>query len=278
MTAPESGALVAGGAFYLPLPPAADGSERFQPTEHTVGPWTAQMQHLSPPTALLTRAVQRCAPRAGTRIARLTVEVLGPVPPTALTVRSRVVRPGRQVELVAAELSALAADGTERVVATAAAWRLATADTSAVAADLGARLAPVPDERAWTRAQGWVPGYVDAIEWRWLTGDLAEPGPGQVWARPRLPLVDGEVPDVLQRFLAVVDSANGVGAPLSVSEWTFLNTDLTVHLHRDPVGEWVGIDAATSIGPDGIGSCTAVLHDELGPVGRCAQILLVRPR
>ena len=88
----------------------------------------------------------------------------------------------------------------------------------------------------------------------------------------------GEPTDPLQRFLAVVDSANGVGAPLSVTGWTFLNTDLSVHLHRDPVGEWVGVEASTSIGPDGIGVCTAVLHDEHGPVGRSAQVLLVQPR
>ncbi|GAB2913742.1 thioesterase family protein [Rhodococcus aerolatus] len=265
-------------AFYLPLPPAADGAERFHATERTVGPWTAQMQHMSPPAALLARAVQRCSPRGGTRLARLTVEVLGPVPPGELTVRTEVLRPGKQIELVGARLLAAVPGGAERVVASASAWRLATVDTTAVAQDLGPVMPPVPGPSPWTRSPGWVAGYVDAIEWRWIDGDLAQPGPGRVWARPRVPLVAGEEPDVLQRFLAVVDSANGVGAPLSVGEWTFLNTDLTVHLHRDPVGEWVGIDASTSIGPDGIGSCTAVLHDERGPVGRSAQILLVRPR
>jgi len=76
----------------------------------------------------------------------------------------------------------------------------------------------------------------------------------------------------------VVDSANGIGSPLDVREWTFLNTDLSVHLYREPVGAWTGVAASTDVGPDGVGLCSAVLHDELGPVGRSAQILLVRPR
>ena len=82
----------------------------------------------------------------------------------------------------------------------------------------------------------------------------------------------------LQAAFAVIDSANGVGSPLDVRDWTFLSTDLTVHLHRTPVGPWTGIVAETSIGPDGVGTCSAVLHDSYGAFGRSAQILLVRPR
>lgn len=268
---------VDGSAFYLPLGDV-EGGERFVATAHTVGPWTAQMQHMSPPTALLTRALARCGPREGTRLARITVEVLGPVPPGEVTVRAQVLRPGRQIELLGAQLLAPGPDGTDRVVASASAWRLSTVDTSAVAVDLGERLPPVPRATQWVRPGGWVAGYVDAIEWRWLVGGLDTAGPGRVWARPRVPLVAGEETGELERYLSVADSANGVSAPLPIDRWTFLNTDLTVHLHREPVGEWVGIDAHTSIGPDGIGSCSSVLHDELGPVGRTAQILLVRPR
>ena len=99
-----------------------------------------------------------------------------------------------------------------------------------------------------------------------------------MWARPRVDVVAGERATALQRLFAVVDSANGVGSPLDVRTWTFLNTDLTVHLYREPAGAWTGLDARTSIGTDGVGTCAAVLHDQHGPLGRSAQILLVRPR
>jgi hypothetical protein len=58
----------------------------------------------------------------------------------------------------------------------------------------------------------------------------------------------------------------------------FINTDLTVHLHREPAGEWIGMDAGTTIGPDGAGTATSVLHDGSGPVGRGEQALLITSR
>ncbi|WP_127782911.1 thioesterase family protein [Rhodococcus sp. X156] len=265
-------------AYYLPLPRAADGAERFASTEHTVGPWSAQMQHLSPPSALLVRALQRCAPRPGTRLTRVTVEVLGPVPRADLTVRASVVRPGRQVELLAAELTTTDDAGDERTVVRASAWRMATTDTTAVAVSHEEPLAPAGAGSTHQAPAYWVPGYLDSVEWSWISGFLSEAGPGSGWGRPRVQLVAGEKLDPLESLFAVVDSANGMAAPLDVRKWTFLNTDLTVHLYRQPVGEWTGVSATTSIGPDGVGLCAATLHDEAGPVGRSEQILLVRPR
>ncbi len=268
----------ADAAYYLPLEPAADGAERFASTEHTVGPWSELMQHMSPPSALLVRALQRCSPRPDTRLTRVTVEVLGPLPRAELTVRAHVSRAGRQIEMLVAELSAVDNSGTERVAVRATAWRMATIDTTRVAVrteeTLASRVGGVRRELP----PIWVPGYVDPIEWSWLRGFLDDPGPGTAWGRPLVQVVAGEKPSALESLFTVVDSANGIGSPLDVREWTFLNTDLSVHLHREPVGEWTGVAASTAVGPDGVGLCSAVLHDELGPVGRSAQILLVRPR
>jgi hypothetical protein len=93
-----------------------------------------------------------------------------------------------------------------------------------------------------------------------------------------MPLVGDEEPSGLQRLLTVADSGNGVSNVLEPRKWLFINSDLTVHVYRDPVGEWIALDAATAIGPDGVGTATTVLHDLTGPVGRGAQALLVRPQ
>ena len=74
------------------------------------------------------------------------------------------------------------------------------------------------------------------------------------------------------------DSGNGVSNRLDQSEWLFINTELSVHAWRVPAGEWIGLDANTSIGPDGVGVAASVLHDESGAVARGTQSLLVRPR
>ena len=103
-------------------------------------------------------------------------------------------------------------------------------------------------------------------------------GPGESWMRPTVDLVKGESMTPLQRLFAVADDANGIGTKLDIRKWTFLNTDLVVHVHRVPEGEWIGIRAETSYGPDGIGTTFGTLFDETGPVGGIQQSVLVRPR
>jgi len=258
--------------YYLPLD-GPDG-ERFHATSATTGPWFADAQHVGPPSALLARAVERCRPRPDTQVSRFTVEVLGPVPAGEIRVSATVERPGRAVELVAAEMQA-----GGRAVLRARAWRVATGDTAAVRTGEAPPLAP-PDTAAAGAPDmaGWLPGFVDSVEWRFLRGWFTEPGPGAAWIRQRVALVEGEEPSPLQRLAVVADSANGVAAPLDVREWLFVNTDLTLHLNRAPVGEWMGVDAATTVGPSGAGSVAGLLFDERGQVGRSAQSLVVRPR
>jgi hypothetical protein len=65
---------------------------------------------------------------------------------------------------------------------------------------------------------------------------------------------------------------------LPIAEWMFVNADLTVHLARRPTGEWVGLDALTVAGDQGIGLAEGVLYDGAGRVGRSAQSLILEPR
>lgn len=258
--------------FYLPLD-GPDGG-RFHATFSTTGPWFADAQHVGPPTALLARAMERCDARPGTQLSRITVEVLGPVPTGEVQVHATVERPGRTVELLAAEMTA-----GGRAVLRARAWRMAVGDTTAVAVGQSEPLPPREQGvLATERPAGWLPGFIDTLEWRFLRGVWGEPGPGAAWARQRVALVDGEAPSPLQRLALVADSANGVAAPLDLRHWLFVNTELTLHLHRAPVGEWMGVDARTVVGPSGAGTVAGVLFDEHGHTGRCAQSVVVRPR
>jgi acyl-coenzyme A thioesterase PaaI-like protein len=266
--------------FYLPLDTSdPEKGERFHATFSTTGPWFSDAQHMGPPSALMMRAFERCAPSRPDappmQLARMTIEILGPVPAGEVTVRASVERPGRTIEMLAAEMEA-----GDRTVLRARAWRLAISDTSAAAVG---EAAPLPGPEAGVlstgRPEGWLPGYLDALEWRWLRkGSMGDTGPGTAWARLRVPVVEGEEPTPLQRLVAAADSANGVAAPLDLREWLFVNTELTVHLHRPPRGEWAGIDAATVIGPTGTGTVSATLFDFDGQVGRITQELTVRPR
>jgi hypothetical protein len=121
-------------------------------------------------------------------------------------------------------------------------------------------------------------GYLAAVEWRRGVGGWDRPGPAAVWSRLRHPLVPDEEPSPLQRVLAVADSGNGVSSRLDLNEWLFINPELTVHVHREAVGEWICVDAATTVSPGGVGLATSVLSDGEGPVGVGAQTLLVTRR
>jgi hypothetical protein len=82
----------------------------------------------------------------------------------------------------------------------------------------------------------------------------------------------------VQRLMSCVDSASGVSAALDPASWGFLNTELTVHVLRPPVGEWVCLSAETTLGTGSVGVATSQVHDERGLVARSAQALLVARR
>ena len=252
-------------SFFRPL-----GDDRWLATVHTTGPWDARFQHGGPPSALLGRAVEQTEPRDDVLVARMTVEILGPIPVGELTLRSRMVRPGRSVELVQA---VLAADG--RDVARAESWRVRRTTNAGTAP---ATPAALPEAAPGIGKGAWIDGYLSAVEWRFVRGHFTQPGPSAAWTRMLHPLVPDEEPSPLQRVLVVADSGNGISSELDLTTWLFINPELTVHLHREPVGEWVCLDATTTISPGGAGLATSVLSDLDGPVGVGAQTLLVSPR
>ena len=245
---------------------------RFASSAWTTGPWDAGSQHGGPPSALLARAVERHRPRADMVVARVTVEILRPVPVGELVVGAELLRPGRSVELLGASL---VADGTE--VARATAWRVLRTQAHTVP-DRHAQPPPLPDTGGFVPPAGWVDGYLSAVEWRDSRGGFLEPGPAATWTRLRYPLVDGEEPTGLQRVMAVADSGNGISGELDLRRWLFINPELTVHLHREPEGEWVCLDATTAISRGALGLATSVLSDLGGPVGVGAQTLLIASR
>jgi len=244
------------------------GGGRFRATRSTAGPWDAGLQHAGPPSALLGRALERCAPRPDMVLARVTFEILGGVPVGEVSVSAALTRPGRSVELLEA---ALEAGG--RPVVTARAWRVAR--RGAPAAGAASPPPPPPGGPATPAPFG---GYADAVEFRFTEGGWDLPGPATAWTRLRVPVVAGEAPTALQRVLAVADSGNGVSGVLPFGDWMFINPELTVHLVREARGDWIRLAAATTVAADGAGVALSVISDVDGAVAHGAQALLVTPR
>ncbi|MGE2724927.1 thioesterase family protein [Mycolicibacterium pulveris] len=254
----------------------ADGEYTiFDSTDGTRSNWDPEIQHGSPPLALMTKHIEALAADSGLRVGRLTLDILGAIPVRRVRVRAWVDRPGRRISLMVAEMSAAQPDGTYRAVARVTAWLLATSDTTDAATD---RYPPLVEGEPLSVPHGWqgAPGYLETVSWRRQpdTGDTGN----VIWLSPLVPLVDSEPTTDLQALAMVVDSANGAGAALDPEQFVFMNTDTAVHLHRLPIGTDFALRARGSIGPDGIGVTTAEIFDRQGFVGTSAQTLLIQRR
>jgi len=265
-------------AYYELTDPDDRIGERFSASDHVISTWSPTMQNAAPVSALLVRALERCAPRDDTRLSRVVVDLLGPVPVTdQLWVRAHVERPGTKIELLNAQMLAPGPDGQPRPVAKASAWRFQARDAAELFFTPTAPLRPVSEGRPRSPDDDANQTYIQSLDWLWLN-DILNDVPGECWVRPIVDLVKGESMTPLQRLFAVADIANGIGSRLSVAEWLFLNTDLTVHIHRVPEGEWIGVQAENHYGRDGVGVSRGMLFDEHGAVAALQQAQLVRRR
>jgi Thioesterase-like superfamily len=249
--------------------------ETFVPTGHARGPWDPGQLHGGAPGALIARAVEE----DGYFVARLTIDFLGPVPLAPLTVTARTTKPGRNLQTAEAEL---AAEGRTLVRARAVRLRRGHVELPASAVGAAARGGPVGPDGAppgrFPLDDGTAEGFHrTAMDIRFVDGDYGI-GPAKAWFRLKLPLVDEEPATPLARAVAAADFGNGISRVVDFAEYLFVNTDLTVHLHREPHGDWVLVDARTQLEAYGAGLAHSTLSDERGQLGLAAQSLFVAAR
>jgi Thioesterase-like superfamily len=243
--------------------------DRYVPTELARGPWDPNAQHGGAAGALLARLVERHEVGPPARVARMTIELLRPVPMQPIVLRARTLRPGKKVQLV--EASVLAGD-TEVVRATALRIRLADVEFADAPGD---RLTTGPGElREHFESIGGL-NFGFAMDVSIASGEFGVPGPAAAWFRLAVPVVAGEETTPLMRVAAAADFGNGISGAVTWDQYLFINPDLTIYLHRLPAGEWVGLDAITWPTHEGVGIADTALYDEEGRIGRSVQALLL---
>jgi hypothetical protein len=248
------------------------------PTGHARGPWDPGQLHGGAPGALIAEAVQA----DGYLVARLTIDFLAPVPMAPLTVSAHTTKPGRNLQLAEAEMEA---EG--RTVLRARAVRLRRghvelpAEAGAAGEDEPRGGARGPDDGQPGRFpldDGHAEGFHrTAMDIRFTDGDYGI-GPARAWFRLQIPLVDDAPASPLARAIAAADFGNGISRVVDFENYLFVNTDLTVHLHREPAAEWVLVDASTRLEQHGAGLAHSILSDERGQLGLAAQSLFVASR
>jgi hypothetical protein len=244
----------------------------YNPTSLTEGPWSPDAQHGGPPAALLAGAVEKCPTEAEMVVARITIELLRPVPLETLRLASEVIRPGRKVQLVA---STLWHEDTE--VARALGLKIRRTDLDLPFTQPEDDRIPGPEEGRDAVFFANPGGFAtEAVEIKMLEGDLAEAGPGQAWLRLRVPLIEGEETTGVERVAAAADFGNGVSNLAGMERnWLFINPDLEIRMTRPPEGEWIYLDSETRISPGGAGIASSTIADYKGWLGLAAQSLFV---
>ena len=110
-------------AYYVRL----DGG-RFHSTLHSQGAWNDHEQHMAPASGLMVHELLRNHPRAEMVMSRINFEILGIIHGGEFEIETRVLRPGRTIELLEATFTAQG-----RTAIRAQAWRLLPGDTADVA-------------------------------------------------------------------------------------------------------------------------------------------------
>lgn len=250
-------------------------NDLFDGTDAARGPWSPDHCHAGPVAGLAARGVEAVF-GDGFALVRLTLDLVRPVPLTGLRVEAKAVRQSRNT--AAAEIRIFEPSG-----------KICVSGTSLhlIRGEFG-ELPTVPASPQSHAKAVEVPNFLTARKDGPLTFghhievkiDPDQPrswGPKAIWMRTPA-IVEGETPSPFQAVCPLADCGNGISANASLQQATFLNPDLTIVMHRDPVGDWLSSDAVSHWQPTGIGLAQAVISDESGPVATALQTLLIRPR
>lgn len=243
---------------------------------NAAGPWSPDMQHGSAPTALVTFAAEAMPEPAPMRIARITVDLMRPVPLVPLDIETKVLRQGRKIQLCEVRLKAdgvLVVQGTVLKIRTEAMADLPP-ETAAPPVELA-----FPDQSVIEPTARLRNPFVTGLSIRSARGRFGKAaGPGAIWYRVDRPMIEGAPISQVMRAAVASDFCNATSVALDFRHWTFLNADLSISLARQPVGEWILLDGESWIGPDGAGLAAARLGDERGYFGRAIQSLVIEKR
>ena len=248
--------------------------DRVVTSPHAAGPWDPGMQHGSAPASLVVWAAESIPTPAPMQVARVTIDLMRPVPLTPLLLETEVLREGRKIQLCAIRLKS---DGVVVVGATVLKIKTQALTLPADVRELPVEL-PGPDQSRVEPANFSSSPFVTGVSLRAALGGFGVPGPGAIWYRVDRPLVEGFAVSQAMRAVVAADFCNGTSAALDFRKWTFINADLTVNFSRQPVGEWILLDAESWIGPDGSGLAMARLADIRGYFGRAVQSLVIEKR
>lgn len=244
-------------------------AETILPTELARGPWSPDHAHGGAPAGLVVALIEREWDRTQWMTAGLSLDFLRPFPLRPLSVTTTHEARSSSIH----HRVTFFEDSTEVLRAQVLSLRRESLGISAPQEPMLTDPATLPNLRIDGMPSHQTTFYYTAMDSR------VEPNPGdRGWFALRCPLLDDQPSTPAVRAAAVADFGSGISFPLPFDQYLFPNVDLTMELFRDPIDQYIGLDAQTWVGPDGVGLTRTTLRDKLGPVGIAAQSLRVRVR
>ncbi|MET0183366.1 MAG: acyl-CoA thioesterase domain-containing protein [Caulobacterales bacterium] len=240
--------------------------ENYLPADIARGFWGQETLHARVAIGLLAREIERAHGAANFTPARLTVDLFRMPSLAPATVETRLVRDGARIKLVEADFlsgGVLSARATCQLLRhgeppTQPVWTPPKWD------------APLPDDIP-------IPDDPTPIRGMWELRPIpfkqSDRSPRRAWLREIRPLVDNEPHSPFTRIATGIDYTS----PFSnrhADGLDFINSDVTLYLHRAPIGEWIGYELADHQDDAGVAIGHCALYDVSGRVGfsSCAAL------
>lgn len=255
------------GAFF------ERSGDSYVPSRRARGPWSEDSLHGRFVAGLCAREIERMHWEAPFHVARLTVDLFRLPKIEPLQLRTERIRNGRRIRVVGATVTS---EGREIARATAVMLRRTNPPEGVVWTPPDWDVpppeeTPLPPPRA---GSDWVPMW----ETRPIGGEtLAETDRKRAWLRETHALVAGEALSPLVRVAGSADFTSPL-ANYGDAGLHYVNADITLYLHRLPIGEWLGYEVASHHSAEGvaIGDCT--LYDEQGAIGKSSVCAVANER
>ncbi|WP_045875683.1 acyl-CoA thioesterase domain-containing protein [Pseudofrankia sp. DC12] len=257
----------------------AVGDGTYLPNDVAAGVWAANSISGRILGGLVAHVVEREQSRPGYRLARLNCDMFRTLPFAPVSLTTQTVRDGGRIRVVDV---LLAHDGNLFGRATAVFLRPGANPPGEIwQPERGVWHTPDPTAPT-PRPQQLNP----RIDGRPMLPDVVAPdtplGPvrvvqrGGMWVRELSAIVEGRPMTGLVRAAMVADLTSPM-THKGTGGIQHINTDWTLTLVREPVGEFLGVLAEDQFGVDGISFGRATIHDAAGLLGSCTITALANP-
>lgn len=245
--------------------------DRFVPTDGGRGPWDPKSLHGRVIIGLLGGEIERLYGGPEYLPARLTVDMYRLPDLSPVEVTTRVVRDGYRIKVIDAEFIS---GGVSAGRATCQLLRRTEAPGGVVWKPPAWEV-PAPEDLPPPEPTNHPLGGMWAM--RRIAGDWGSLGQKRTWMSEVRELVEGRP---LTPFVRVAVAADFTSPFANSGDQglKYINTDVTLYLHRQPVGEWVGFEVVNHGATDGVAIGESFLYDVEGAIGSASCCALAQKR